>query len=86
MLFEPESVVVQAGPSSERLRVLNITVPAPKNANLGSSSSSEEVLKPHIVRESTFKIKEKFELAAEIGDLHELIDLIKDLLRAKRNR
>jgi hypothetical protein len=55
-------------------------------ANHRTNSSSEDMLRPVIVRESTFKMKETFELAAETGDIVELIELMTQMVKLKNER
>lgn len=86
MLFEPESVPATLNPTPRKEDTLSPPpIPTPSQ-NQRTSSSSEEVLRPMIVRESTFKLKETFECAAEHGDVQELVELLKNMFKAKKDR
>lgn len=86
MLFEPESVPATLNPTPRKEDNLSPPPIATPSPNQRTSSSSEEVLRPMIVRESTFKLKETFELAAEHGDVFELVELLKTMFKAKKER
>lgn len=84
--FEPESVPALSGTSPRKPDLLSPGATPTPSQNHRTSSSSEDALKPVIVRESTFKIKETFELAAESGDMQEMVTILQRLLAAKKDR
>lgn len=84
--FEPESVPATSGQSPRKQDLLSPEPTPTPSQNHRTSSSSDDVLKPVIVRESTFKIKETFELAAESGDVQEMMSLLQRLLATKKDR
>lgn len=86
MLFEPESIPATLNPTPRKEESLSPPpIPTPSQ-NQRTSSSSEDLLRPMIVRESTFKLKETFELAAEHGDVLEITELLKQMFKAKKDR